>query len=44
MLLVDDKWEQANFTKAGQSFLKAWESSNVIAAQALMGEDLVLVV
>jgi hypothetical protein len=44
VLLVDDKWEQADFTKAIKSFFKARESSNGITTQALVREDHVLVV
>ena len=44
VLLVDDKWEQDNFTEAVNGFFKAGEPSNGITAQALMGKDHVLVV
>ena len=44
MLLVDDKGEQANFTEAVKTFLKAWQPSNGITAHALVGNDHVMVV
>ena len=44
VLLVDDKWEQTNFSKAVKSLYKAWQPNNGITIQTLVGKDPVLVV